>query len=67
MGSWMNLYTFLMDHVDIKFCFGDRTQEYINNGKIQVNRRMPDDINMPLITGDIVNDKDYIVEQKHLI
>lgn len=69
MKLWMNLYTFLIDHVDIKYCFGDCTYKEINAGRIKVNGKTPDSLNMDLKAGDIVtvNDFDYKVEEVQLI
>lgn len=69
MKNWMNLYTYLIDHVDNKYCFGDRVQEDINYGKIKVNGATPEDINMPLKVGDKVTvyGLDFEVYQEQMI
>ena len=60
-----NLYTFLID-INPKYVFGDFTNEKIETGKILVNDKKPDDINMQLFDGDIVtvDEKKYTVECK---
>lgn len=69
MRYWMNLYSFLIDHVNARYCFGNYTQRQINTGNITVNHQTPDNLNMDLKLGDIVtvDGIDYIVEQKHFM
>ena len=51
---FMNLYTFLIDNVDNKFCFGRVVDESIESGCILVNNNRPTDVNMILNIGDII-------------
>jgi len=54
MRPFINLYTFLIDNVDTKFCFGRLVDESIESGHILVNDSKPTDVNMVLNLGDII-------------
>lgn len=69
MKNWMNLYTFLIDHVALSYCFGDRVATDIKYGLIKVNNAKPDNINMELKINDVVtvDGVEYKIKQEHLI
>ena len=68
----INLYTFLIDNVNAKFCFGRLVDDAIESGRILVNDSKPTDINMFLNIGDIVtinstiSSIDYVVNEECL-
>jgi len=68
----INLYTFLIDNVNAKFCFGRLVDNAIESGRILVNDSKPTDINMFLNIGDIVtinstiSSIDYVVNEECL-
>ena len=68
----INLYTFLIDNVNAKFCFGRLVDNAIESGRILVNDSKPTDINMFLSIGDIVtvnstiSSIDYVVNEECL-
>lgn len=69
MGQYTNLYTFLINHVNLKYIFGDRIIEDIESGYIKVNDQKPKDINMTLKFHDLVtvNDVKYEITQAHVM
>ena len=68
----INLYTFLIDNVNAKFCFGRLVDDAIESGRILVNDIKPNDINMMLNIGDIItinstiSSIDYVVNEECL-